>query len=74
MTKASKFNNQLTTKKHHQNFDYTTIADRLRTASWSNNNHPTGVVLNGLRVPNPPTNHKSRVIKSQKITIIYKLI
>ena len=32
----------------HQNitkyFDYITIVDRLRTVSWSNNSHPTGVV------------------------------
>ena len=27
-----------------KNFDYTTIADRLRTVSWSNNSYPTGVV------------------------------
>ena len=27
-----------------KNLDYTTIADRLRTVSWSNNSHPTGVV------------------------------
>ena len=27
-----------------KNFDYTTIADRLRTVSWSNTSHPTGVV------------------------------
>ena len=26
------------------NFDYTTIADRLRTVSRSNNTHDTGVV------------------------------
>ena len=25
-------------------FDYTTIADRLRTVSWRNNSYPTGVV------------------------------
>ena len=34
-------------KKHKnatKNFDYTTIADRLRTVSWSNSSHPTGVV------------------------------
>ena len=29
-----------------KNFDYTTIADRLRTVSWSNNSHPIGVVNN----------------------------
>ena len=26
------------------NFDYTTIADRHRTVSWSNDSHSTGVV------------------------------
>ena len=31
-------------KKRHNTFDYTTIADRLRTVSCSNNNHSTGVV------------------------------
>ena len=32
------------TKNATKNFDYTTITDRLRTVSWSNNSHPTGVV------------------------------
>ena len=31
-------------KNRHQNFDYTTIADRLRTVSRSNRSHSTGVV------------------------------
>ena len=31
-------------KNATKNFDYTTIADRLRTASWGNNSHPTGLV------------------------------
>ena len=31
-------------KNATKNFDYTTIADRLRTVSWSNSNHPTGMV------------------------------
>ena len=33
-----------------KNFDYTTIADRLRTDSWSNDIHTTGVVkpINGM--------------------------
>ena len=30
--------------KHHQNFDYTTIADRLRTVNWSSSSHPTSVI------------------------------
>ena len=32
-------------KRATENFDFTTIADRLRTVSWSNSSHPT-VVLN----------------------------
>ena len=31
-------------KNATKNFDYTTIADRLRTVSWSKDSHPTGVV------------------------------
>ena len=31
-------------KNPTKNFDYITIADRLRSVSWSNNSHPTGVV------------------------------
>ena len=27
-----------------ENFDYTMIADRIMTVSWSNCSHPTGVV------------------------------
>ena len=31
-------------KNANKNFDYTTIADRLRTVSWSNSSQSTGVV------------------------------
>ena len=31
-------------KNATKNLDYTTIADRLRTVSWSNSSRPTGVV------------------------------
>ena len=31
-------------KNATKNSDYTTIADRQRTVSWSNNSYPTGVV------------------------------
>ena len=31
-------------KQRHKKFDYTAIANRLRTVSWSNCGHPTGVV------------------------------
>ena len=34
----------VTTQKLHQNFDYTTAVDRLRTVSCSNNSHQNGVV------------------------------
>ena len=48
MTKAStlteKSKEQRDNKKRHQTYDYTTIADRLRTVSGSYNSHPTGVV------------------------------
>ena len=37
-------------KNATKNFDYITIADRLRTVSWGNGNHQTGVVkpVNGI--------------------------
>ena len=35
---------QFVSKFPTQNFDTTTIADQLRTVSWRNNSHPTGVV------------------------------
>ena len=57
-----KFNNQLTTQKRHQNNDYTTIADRLMTVSWSNNSRSTGVVKSGLNGTNLPTYRKRSVI------------
>ena len=41
-----------------KNVDYTTIADRLRTVSRSNNIHSTGVVKPGLKVTNLPTHRK----------------
>ena len=61
-TENSKSNGQH--KNATKNFDYTTIADRLRTVSWSNNSHSTGVVKPGLKGTNLPTNCKSSVIKS----------
>ena len=46
-----KFKNELTTQNRHQNFDYTTIVDRRRIVSWSNNSHQTVVVkpVNGTQ-------------------------
>ena len=34
----------VTTQNATKNFDYTTIADGLRTVSWSYNSRPTGMV------------------------------
>ena len=42
-TKKSK-NERDNIKNATKNFDYTTIADRLRAVSWSNSSHPTSVV------------------------------
>ena len=58
--------NLKTNKQHknaNENFDYTTIADRLRTVSWSNNSHTTGVVKPGLTGTNLPTHRNSSLIK-----------
>ena len=40
----------VTIQKLHQNFDYTTIADRHRMVSWGEDIHPTGMVktVNGI--------------------------
>ena len=40
MSKGQSDNTNNATKK----FDYTAVADRLRTVNWSNYSHPTGVV------------------------------
>ena len=49
-------------KQRHKKFDYTAVVDRLRTVSWSNYGHPTGVV-NLVYGPNLPTPRNSRVIR-----------
>ena len=46
------------TKNATQNFDYTTIAYRLRTVSWSNDSHPTGVVKPVEYIDNEETYHR----------------
>ena len=37
-----------------KNFDYTTITDRLRTVSWSDNRHRTGAVKPVYECPTFP--------------------
>ena len=49
-----------------KNFDYITIADRLRTVSWSNKSS-NWCGQTGLRVPNLPTNRKSLVMERTHI-------
>ena len=41
-------------KNATKNFDYTTIADRLRMVSWRNDSHPTDVVKPVYGIPTLP--------------------
>ena len=43
-TPPEKSKKQRDNTKRHQNFDYTTIAVRLKAPGWSNNSYPTGIV------------------------------
>ena len=56
-----------TRKKSFQKLDYTTIADRLRTVSWSNSSLPTGLDKPVYERSTVPTNRNSRVIKKTHI-------
>ena len=56
-TANSKTNEQH--KNAAKNFDYTTIADRLGTVSWSNNSHPTVVVKPVYEYPTFPLTAKA---------------
>ena len=58
MSKGQSDNTNNVTKK----LDYTAVADRLRTVSWSNYGHPNGVVIL-VYEPNLPNPHNSRLIK-----------
>ena len=53
---------KVTSQKRHQIFDYTEIAERLRTDSFSNLNHPIGVVnrFTDPTFPLPATTVKSK--------------
>ena len=53
---------QRATLKHKNaanNFDYPTIADRLRMVSWGNDSHPTGVVKPVYGIPTFPLTTKA---------------
>ena len=62
MSKGQSDNTNNATKK----FDNTAVADRLRTASWSNYGHPTGMV-NLVYGPNLPSPRNSRVVKRTRV-------
>ena len=49
-------NSQVTTQKHRLQFEYTTIADRVKTARLRNYSYPTGVVyrLTGVQPSHYP--------------------
>ena len=64
MSKGQSDNINNTTKK----FDYTAVADRLRTVSWSNYDHPTGVInlvygAQPSHFPQQPCNQKDTRLK-----------
>ena len=67
LTSTENYRNKVTTqKKSHHNFDYTTIADRLRTVSWSKT--ATQMVwITRFTGTQPSTNRKSCVIKMTHI-------
>ena len=64
MSKGQSDNTNNATKK----FDYTAVADRLRTVSWSNYSHPTGVVYRFYRA-HLPTHRNSYVIEGKNMQI-----
>ena len=47
-------------KYTNKNFDYRAIVDRLRTISWSNEIHLTGVVKAVYRIPTFPLTNRKR--------------
>ena len=62
-SKGQSDNTNNATKK----FDYTAIADRLRTVRWSNNCHPTGVVKLVYGYPTLPLTAVSFICYKEKI-------
>ena len=51
------------TKHASKNFDYTTIADQLRTVSLGDESHPTGVVKPVYGIPTFPLTAKAVLSK-----------
>ena len=63
MSKGQSDNTNNDTKK----FDYTSIADRLRTVSWINYGHPTVIFLKPVYEFNLPTPRNNFVIKRKNV-------
>ena len=59
------------TEKATKSFDYTTISDRLRIVSWSNDSYPTGVVKPVYGIPTfPPKQIKTKRNISLNVSIM----
>ena len=54
LTPSENSKKQSDNTKNATKLDYTTIADRLKTASWSNDTHTTGVVKPVNWIPTLP--------------------
>ena len=52
-----------------KHFDYTTIAGRLKTVSWSNNNKPTGVVKPVYEYPTFPLQQIRNTVWCSKLSL-----
>ena len=65
-------------KNSTKNFDYTTIADRLRTVSWSSDSHQTVVVKPAYGIPTFPltakaVQSKGHTIENRRLRIDIKI-
>ena len=60
-------------KNATKNFDYTTIADRLRTVSWSNDSYTTGAVKPVYGIPIFPLTTKAVCIATIKSILLQLL-
>ena len=65
MSKRQSDNTHNATKE----FDYTAVADRLRTVNWSTYGHPTGVVIRFYRA-HLHTHRNSYVIEGNNMQIL----
>ena len=67
----------MTTQNATKNYDYTAIADWLRTVNWSNDNQPTGVAkpVYGIKTFQPTikaVSSKGHILKFVNIILLIK--